>query len=149
VDGWSAIEELGDNCSQWGEARMWDERTTSQTGHSIAFTPPILPSPPMRRSLLSIMPRMASRSKLCGHFMLLTGSRMGRSVMGHLMLMRSDATWKSSSSSPAPGCVPGAPALPEALGESCDEGNQVEEWGMGGAVSPGYWASWTIFLKPM
>ena len=41
---------------------------------------------------------MASRSKLCGHFVLVTGSRKGRRVSGHLGFMRSLATAMSSSS---------------------------------------------------
>lgn len=73
--------------------------TTSQTGHIIAFCPvPLLPSPPILTSLTLIMLKIASLSKLCGHFVLLTGSFMSTSVIGHLIVMRSEATSKSSSS---------------------------------------------------
>lgn len=78
-------------------------RTTVQTGHCMAFWPsaPRLGVRSTPTSLASIMLRMASRSKLWGHLVLVTGSFMGSNVIGHLMLMRSDATARSSSSTRA------------------------------------------------
>ncbi len=71
------------------------------------------------------------------------------------MLMRSEATARSSSSS-SPllssmgSLVPAAVerVLCGSVGSGDEGGNQVEALGMGGAWSSGYWASWTIFLKP-
>lgn len=100
---------------------------------------------------------MAMRSKLWGHLALLTGSRMGRRVRGHLMLMRSDATSISSSSSSAGAAscrragLVGRPFAAAVTGWDLGvwgSGNQVEAWGIGRASFSGLQASWTIFLKP-
>ncbi len=72
------------------------------------------------------------------------------------MLMRSEATARSSSSSSSSflssmgSLVPAAVerVLCGSVGSGDEGGNQVEALGMGGAWSSGYWASWTIFLKP-
>lgn len=49
--------------------------------------------------LRSIISKIAVFSKLCGHMVLETGSFIGRSVIGHLMLIRSLVTSRSDSSS--------------------------------------------------
>lgn len=70
--------------------------------------------------------------------MLVTGSFIGSNVIGHLMLIRSEATARSSSLSAA--CLPAAAADLPVLGseESRDRSeNHVDECGMGGASSPG------------
>lgn len=67
---------------------------------------------------------------------------MGSSVRGHLMLMRSEATARSSSSSSIGSFVPATVERVfgiEGSGES--EGNQVDALGIGGAWSSGYLAS--------
>jgi hypothetical protein len=57
------------------------------------------PPPGLDDGLLrEIMSVMASRSKLCGHFVLVTGSRKSRSVNGHLSEMRSRSMAMSSES---------------------------------------------------
>lgn len=116
------------------------------------------------------MPRIASFSKLCGHFCDVTGSFIGSRVRGHFILMRSDATARSSEEVGEGGIwelvvvvffllflflafaawVMGVVLSLESVGSDWEpEGNQVEAWGIGGAESEGCWASCTIFLKPM
>lgn len=129
-------------------------RTTSHTGHCIPLTVCVplcdlfetspSTSTTTTLSLALIILKMASRSKLCTHFVLVTGSCMGRSVMGHFMLMRSEATSRPSSSLSFGEVSLGLLGFCEVV-----EGNQVESCGRGGASSPGCRASWTIRLKPM
>ena len=56
------------------------------------------------------MLNIASLSKLWGHLVLVTGSLIGSNVIGHLMLIRSEATATSSSTAgallPAVACAP-------------------------------------------
>ena len=65
----------------------------------MAFLPPAprLPPPSTLTSLALIMLNIASLSKLWGHLVLVTGSFIGSKVIGHLMLIRSEATARSSS----------------------------------------------------
>lgn len=73
-----------------------------ETGHFICLSSPDPAWPGVTRGrigLLLIISSTAARSKLCGHTLLLTGTSIGRRVMGQLMLMRSEATSISSSSS--------------------------------------------------
>lgn len=109
-------------------SRQGERLTTSQTGHFICCSG--FPLGPLIRTWLArIISNIAVRSKLCVHFLLLTGSSISNSVSGHLMLMRSDATSISSSvSSPS-----GWP-----LSRLEDPENQVEKWGIGGAWPSGW-----------
>ena len=92
-----------------------------QTGHCIAFLPPAprVPLPSILTSLELIMLNIASFSKLWGHLVLVTGSFMGSNVIGHLMLIRSEATATSSSMAgawlPAVACAPRVLGLEEAV----------------------------------
>ena len=78
----------------------------------MAFLPPAprVPFPSTLISLALIMLNIASLSKLWGHLVLVTGSLIGSNVIGHLMLIRSEATATSSSLPgallPAVACAP-------------------------------------------
>lgn len=111
-----------------GVVILWKRRTTSQTGHFIPLCPsPRLPLPPTHTSLTLIMPSIASFSKLCGHFWLVTGSLIASSVIGHLMLIRSDATARSSSSSSMGSSAPAAAERVFGIvGSGDSDGNQVD-----------------------
>lgn len=78
--------------------------------------------------------------------MLVTGSFMGSRVMGHLMLILSEATVNSSLT--AAGWLPATATAPPVAVSGVSSENHVDECGMGGASSSGNWASWTSLLKP-
>lgn len=124
--------------------------TTSHTGHFTACWPSCTPRlllPPIRMALWLSMSNIALLSKLCGHLVLVTGSFIGTSVIGHLILMRSDKTSMSSSSSASAAWPPALRVVVFTV--RGDSANHVDEFGNGGASSPGCSASCIVLLKPI
>lgn len=97
------VELVGGSFGFWG---LWNSKdlkgrlTTSHAGYLAAFLFISFGQGCLILHAL-IIPIMACFSKLCGHFLLLTGSYIGSRVIGHLVSIRLDVTSRTSSSFPA------------------------------------------------